>query len=125
MLRLDHSTIFTTLKSIVDEAGIKYIPYADHPEDSKYYCVGGKSIKFWDIFPLSGARLDHVLYKANMYLRQFGLMLTTHNYTRTTTQTRPVTILSEGRLVRGKADVEIPKFTLSLLVKPIPESCKL
>lgn len=125
MPRPDHSTIFTTLQAIVDSAGVKYQPYTDNEDDTTYHCVDGKSIKFWNIFPYSGSRVDEMMFRANRYLQPFGLQLFFHIFSTKATRLVPVIVPQKDRPdARCQGYVEIPKFTLSLLVKPIPEGCK-
>lgn len=125
MLRPDHTQIFSTLQAYVETAGIKYTSYTDNATESIYHCVDGKSIKFWNVFPYSGSKVDEMMYQSNRYLQQFGLMLVFHIFVEHIEKLVPVIVPQQrGPEVRCKGYVNIPKFTLSLLVKPIPERSK-
>ena len=113
-MSLDHQQVSQTLHRIISEAGLTFTEYNDDGQHTTYPLVGGKSIKFWNIFPRSGPKLDNALLRANQYLRPLGLFLACHNYT------RPYNRMS----AYSQQYVDIPRTIFSLLVKPLPESMK-
>lgn len=104
-LHRNHNYIKSNLTEMFNRYEVRHTTYSDfegaHSSqyDTKYDLIDGKTIKFWNIFPYSGAKLDALVYYANEFLRPFGLFLAWHNY--------------------FNADTTPPKIHLSLLVKEL------
>lgn len=116
-----HQLIQSTLENILRRSPLKYSAYSDDSEETDYYCVDGKSIKFWNIWPQSGPSLDSVVYTANQFLQPYGLFLSTHFYSAESEVLTNVRIPQRnGHEVRCKGYVKKRTSLLSLLVKPLP-----
>lgn len=115
----DHAFIKQRLEALLREANVTYYNcYTDDECDTTYLAVGGRSIKFWKVFPLSGANHDRALLSANTFLRPYGLHLAPHNFV--STYRRPVITYDSLGNSQGLHHVDFPQAVYSLVVKPLP-----
>lgn len=113
----NHDEVLAVLKAILAKYNIQYNQDYQDRNPEKYHAVDGKSIKFWNSFPLSGDNLDAALYNCNVYLKRFGLILVQHIWYQMLP--REVTVVVRGMSSQGT--VSMPSYTPSLLVKPLPD----
>lgn len=104
----NHAQIVDTLTQILDSYGLKYSPYEDKPGCTKYPLIDGMSIKFWNIFPHSGPKIDLALLECNNYLRPLGYFIVMHIWD------QQVSLPADERYT-------ITRSTFSLLVKLLPD----
>lgn len=120
---IDHCYIKATLMAIIDQAGIKYTDYSDAENQAGYHLVDGLTIKFWNIFPSSGSKVDSAVMTANEFLKPYGLYLAHHILNEKVQRLVPAIVPQKNRVdVRCKAYVDQPRTVISLLVKPRPDS---
>lgn len=101
-----HNEVVTMISNILSMANIQYYDiYEDTPDSSsKLPMIFGKAIKFWNIFPRSGTRVDKAMYTINHWLQlQYGLYAAMQVFD-TPSDTQPGTF----------------RTVISIVVKPIP-----
>ncbi len=113
----NHDEVVAVLKAILAKYNIQYNQNYTDKNPEKYHAVDGKSIKFWNSFPVSGDNLDTALYNCNVYLKRFGLILVQHIWNQEVIEQTMVQINGCNHLAKA----QMIKYTFSLLVKPLPD----